>query len=83
MNIDVTGMKSSVHWGCQKRPGGGKSLGHYEHEPQLSLMENKRKYRTKLSCSNTCQGSRTSLMYCCLYYGGVCSEEKCNCISPL
>ena len=59
MNIDVTGMKSSVHWGCQKRPGGGKSLGHYEHEPQLSLMENKRKYRTKLSCSNTCQGSRT------------------------
>ena len=24
-----------------------------------------------------------SLMYCCLYYGGVCSEEKCNCISPL
>lgn len=39
MNIDVTGMKSSVHWGCQKRPGGGKSLGHYEHEPQLSPFE--------------------------------------------
>ena len=58
MNIDLTGMKSSVHWGCQKGPGGRKSLGYYEHEPQLGLMENKRKYRTKLSFSNTCQGPR-------------------------
>ena len=42
MNIDVTGMKLSVRWGCQRGPGGGKSLGYSEHEPQLSLMENKR-----------------------------------------
>ena len=39
MNIDVTGMKSSVPWGCQKGPGREKSLGHYEHEPQLSPFE--------------------------------------------
>lgn len=62
MNIDVTGMKSSVHWGCQRGPGGGKSLGYSEHEPQLSLMEKKRNlYRPKLSCSKYLPGLKNSL----------------------
>ena len=56
MNIDVTGMKSRVPWGCQKEENPSATMS---MNLSSALLKNKRKYRTKLSCSNTCQGSRT------------------------
>lgn len=84
MNIDVTGMKSSVHFGAVRK-------GREEENPSATMSMNlsSASWKTKgnIEPSSAVQilarAQELSSMYCCLYYGGVCSEEKCNYISPL